>query len=113
MSAHFGARLVAAVPSLHVVAWVTPVETEGCLEFTSAFYAALPDILAAEIVEFERTSVSTAMVYSAYNAALNRMRTRGFVAVDPSPYVRRGRRAAGERRELSGAAGAPRPAARA
>ena len=89
MTAHFAAKLVAAVPSLHVIAWATPVETEGCLEFTASFYQALPDILSAELVEFGKTSVSTAMVYSAYHSALNRMRTRGYVALDPTPYVRK------------------------
>ena len=89
MSAHFAAVLVGAVPSLHVVAWAGPVESTGCLEFTAAFYGALPDILAAELVEFGRTSVSTAMIYSAYHSAINRMRSRGFVALDPTAYVRR------------------------
>ena len=94
MSAHFAARLVAAVPSMHDIAWATPVETEGCLEFTASFYQALPDILSAELVEFGKTSVSTAMVYSAYHSAMNRMRTRGFVALDPTPYVRKRPRSA-------------------
>lgn len=107
MSAHFAARLVAAVPSLHVIAWASPVESDGCLEFTASFYAALPDILAAELVEFEKTSVSTAMVYSAYNSAMNRMRSRGFVALDPTPYVRRRTRPQGDAAHLGYAGGPP------